>query len=245
MNKFLLLFLMGIVFTFAGCEKDSLCNCLKEEGDDITQTRTLLPFTKIEMNNNVDVVFSQDSIFNVKVTCGKNLMDGIVTEVSGGTLKISNINRCNWLRDFENKFTIEITMPTLELITNYGSGNINCAEIIKGNTFQVDSWNGTGVMDFKLEYNDVKFKLHTGPADITASGIVKDCYVYTAGNGYFKGAGLKSEYCYITTRSTGDCEVYATKELGATIEYEGDVYYYGNPPSIIPVISGDGTLIAR
>jgi len=245
MNKFSLLFLLGVVLTFVGCEKDSLCNCLKNEGGEISETRALPPFTKIEMNNNVDVIFSQDSIFNVKVTCGKNLMDGIVTEVSGSTLKIFNINKCNWLRDFENEFTIEITMPTLERITNNGSGNITCAEIIKGNTFQVDSWNGTGVMDFKLEYNDVKFKLHTGPADIIASGIVKDCYVYTAGNGFFRGAALQSEYCYVLTKSTGDCEVFASKELGANIEYEGDVYYYGNPPTIIPVISGEGTLIAR
>ncbi len=245
MNKSIFIFLIGVAFTFAGCEKDSLCNCLKSEGGEVTETRTLLPFTKIEMNNNVDVVLRQDSVFDVKVICGKNLIDGIVTEVSEGTLKIFNINRCNWLRDFENTYTIEITMPTMELITNNGSGNIICAEIIKGNTLQVDSWNGTGVLDFNLEYDDVKFKLHTGPADITAKGKVKDCYVYNAGNGFYIGAALQSEYCYVVSQGTGDCEVFATKELGATITYQGDIYYYGNPPSVIPVISGEGNLIAR
>lgn len=245
MNRLYLLLVLSLLVTLAGCEKDSFCNCLKEEGATTTETRFLPSFTAIEMNNNVDVVLSQDSIFSIKVVCGKNLIDGILTEVSGNTLKIQNINRCNWLRDFNNKFTVNITMPKLDLITNYGSGNISCAEIITGGTFQIDNWNGTGELEFKLAYDDVKFKLHTGPADIIAAGVVKDCYVYSAGNGYFKGAGLISEYCYVTTKGTGDCEVFASIELGATIEYLGNVYYSGNPPSIIPVITGDGSLIPR
>ncbi len=245
MTKFTAFIFLFTLLLFSGCKKDSMCNCLKNTGDEISENRYVPDFTSIEMNNNVDVVLIPDTFYSLKVICGKNLMDGIKTEVTDNTLRIKNINKCNWLRDFENKFTVEIPLPTIEQITNNGSGNLTCADTLKGYALQVDSWNGSGALSFLIDYQEVRFKLHTGPADIIALGKSYDGYVYNAGNGFFKGSELKTEYCYVISKGTGDTEVYAAKELGATIEYQGDIYYSGDPQSILQTISGTGKLIKR
>jgi hypothetical protein len=96
------------------------------------------------MNNNVDVVIVPDTFYSIKVTCGKNLVDGIITEVKNNRLEIRNINKCNWLRDFENRFTVEVTVRDLNQLTNNGSGNLSFTDTLVTPEFQVDNWNGTG-----------------------------------------------------------------------------------------------------
>jgi len=237
------LYLILIGLLFQGCDDDDFCNCFENKGSDITETRMLNDFNTLDMDNNVDIILTPDSTNYVEVTCGKNLMDGIRTEVSDGILKIKNVNRCNWLRDFKNKFTANIHFKSLQQINNYGSGNLTCADTLRPEYLMVDVKTGSGQLSFLLNGGEIYLKLHTGPGDIIASGKAGVLYLYSAGNGFLKTAGLESEFVYLTTKSTGDCEVFAKYELGVEILYNGDVYYKGAPPSIIPTITGSGKLI--
>jgi hypothetical protein len=236
--------LILISAVLSGCKKDSLCNCFESTGNNTTETRLLADFTAMEMDNNVDVVLVPGSVSQVKVTCGKNLVDGIRTEVKDSKLYISNKNKCNWLRDFKIKFTVEVFYDELTNITNRGSGNLSCNGQLKMPVFQVDSWNGSGILNFDLDCNEVFFKLHTGPADIFATGKTGTMYIYSAGNGYVKVAAVESENTYVTSKSTGDCEVNAINKLEAIIEYNGDVYYKGSPANLKTEITGKGKMIA-
>ena len=58
-----------------------------------------------------------------------------------------------------------------------------------------------------------------------------------------KTAGLESEFIYMTSYSTGDCEVFPVKELRVEIGYNGNVYYKGNPPVLNEKRTGSGQLI--
>ncbi|MBK8876731.1 MAG: hypothetical protein IPN13_23740 [Bacteroidetes bacterium] len=49
----------------------------------------------------------------------------------------------------------------------------------------------------------------------------------------------------MTTKSTGDCFVSVSKEVGVTIEYVGDVYYSGNPYQVDQQVTGSGKLIRQ
>ena len=242
-NKFLVLIFITLSVIIQGCGKDSFCNCFENTGSVGSETRLLNGFTKIEMENNVDIILKHGNQHQAIITCGKNLIDGIVTEVKDDVLYIRNKNKCNWIRDFKNKFTVEITYNQLEYIVTRGAGHVTCADTLKSPRFQVDSWNGTGVLDFIIDCNEVYFKLHTGPADIFASGKADIMYLYTAGNGFIKTAAVESDFTYVTTKSTGDCEVSAAKVLDVIIEYHGDIYYKGEPDIINTEITGSGKLI--
>ena len=231
------------LFVLSGCEKDSFCNCLQSTGSETSETRMLPDFTSVEMNQNVDVIVRKGPLNMATVTAGKKLLDGISTKVENGKLYISNQNKCNWLRDYKNKFTVEVQYRELYFLTTRGSGNFNCADTLTSSEFQVDSWNGSGTINLLLNCNEVRLKLHTGPADINAAGTADVLYLYTAGNGFLRTAALVSDYAYVTTKSTGDTEVHPVKELEAIIEYQGDVYYKGNPQVISTDITGSGQLI--
>ena len=231
-----------IAMILQGCEKDDFCNCTKGEGSKISETRMLPVFERIELNNNIDVVLTPDTVTYAVLTCGKNLADGIETEVLNGTLVIRNINRCNWLRDFENTFTLNVHYNKLSHIVYNGSGDITCADTVRTNNLLVESWNGTGKLSFLFSGGELYLKLHTGTADMAASGIADLLYIYTAGNGYIKAGSLVADHAWVNTRSTGDCEVYATEILDVNITYNGDVYYHGEPLVIRQQITGSGNL---
>lgn len=237
------LILLIVTLATTGCKKDSLCNCLESTGSEITEIRNIGSFSNIEMNNNVDVVLKKGNTNTVSVTSGKNLIDGIVTEVENNVLVIRNKNKCNWLRDFKNKFIVEITYEDINYITNNGSGNLSCADTIRTSFLQIDNWNGTGELNVKLDCDEVYFKLHTGPADIIASGKTNYLYIYSKGNGFVKAAEVITPRCDVTNGSTGDCEINSDQIINANIEYNGDVYYKGNPPVIEAIITGNGKLI--
>lgn len=238
-NIILILF---CIIIHQGCKKDSLCNCIENTGSDKTEIRQLEAFNAIELNNNVDVILTPDSSYFAEVTSGKNLMDGIETKVIGDRLVIRNKNRCNWLRDFENKFIVNIHYKSIRQITNNGSGNLSCADTLRENYLMVENWNGTGELNFKINGKETYLKIHTGPADIIASGKSELLYIYSAGNGYVRSANLVANYINVTNKSTGDCEIFPLYEMDVKIGYSGDVYYKGNPTVIKQDITGTGTL---
>ena len=240
--KLRLLFIIVLSVLLESCSKDDFCNCTKSEGSIITETRMLSGFENIEMNDDVDVILTPDSVTYAELTCGKNLADGIETEVVNGTLVISNKNRCNWLRDFDNKFTLNIHCPKLTHIVDNGSGNLTCADSIRSNYLLVESWNGTGNLSFIFSGEDIYLKLHTGTADMQATGIANLLYIYSAGNGFVDAGTLVARQAWVNTKSTGDCKVYAGELLDVIIDYNGSVYYHGSPPVIRQAISGSGNL---
>ncbi|HEX5003473.1 MAG TPA: head GIN domain-containing protein [Bacteroidia bacterium] len=242
MNKASVFLFFSIITLFYSCGKDSLCNCGKRTGPIVSETRNCASFSEIEMNNNIDLVVIPDTFCSVQVTCGANLLDGITTTVENGRLILHNKNKCNWLRDLENRFTVTATVKQLSYLVSNGTGDIHFSDTLRTTPFLFESINATG--DYHLLFNcdRVELKLHTGPADIYASGYAKDLYLYSVANGYAYAKELKTETCTVHTESTGDTYVNASTSLHAEIGYTGDVYYSGSA-STVRTGNGSGNLI--
>ena len=242
--------ILRIIFTIialmqVSCSKDDLCNCLKGSGTTVTEVRDITPFYKLEMWNNVDVIYTPDSVFSLKVTCGKNIIDGITTEVIDERLYIRNKNKCNWLRDFRSKFTVEISGYNLRQIVVWGSGNLLFTDTLTTDKIKIESWEGTGKLDILLNSNEVETVINTGPIDIYLSGKTINSYSYSGANGFIYAQNLQSDYNYSTNDGTGDFYFMVNRELHVTIEHTGNVYYYGNPYSIQSTITGTGKLYKK
>lgn len=218
-----------ILVAFSGCSEDDFCNCLKRTGPAATEARNVPAFSKIEMNNNIDVELVQDTVDKVFITCGENLLDGISTEVEGSTLILKNNNKCNWMRDLGNKFTARIHVRNLDYILNQGTGDIKCLDSLRYSPFLLECSNGTGEYKLLFSTTNVELKLHSGPADLFVEGLINNIYIYSAGNGYVHASSMKANYCTVSTSGTGDISVNAAVRLDATIDYIADVFYTGTP----------------
>ncbi len=226
-----------------GCKKDSMCNCTQSTGNSTTETRSAQPFTHIDLADNIDLVIHIDTFYQIKVTAGAHLLDGVKTEVKNNTLYLSNINRCNWLRSFKNSFTVDVWLPSLEEIyVNDASGNIDCADTLKQNLI-LNSGSSTGDYHLKLNCSTATLALHTGPADLYVTGHIGVTYAYSSGYGTIDMSETDSDDIYISNLGTNDLYIKANKRIDAQLSYLGNIYYRGNPSQVDEKYTNSGRLI--
>jgi hypothetical protein len=225
------------------CKKDHMLDCFKSAGKSVTETRDASSFVNINLQNNVDLVIVPNSTPYIKVTAGENLIDGIITELSGNTLYIRNENRCNWMRSFSNTYTVEVGMSNPDKIDYYGSGNIRCVDWIQSDEFTFDCWNGSGTIELLFKSNKVHVNNNIGRADFKLKGSCAVSYIYMNDVATINAENLSSGYTFITNRSTGDARINVNKELSAEIDYIGNIYYTGKPYLVNKTITNEGLLI--
>ncbi len=232
-----------VLIIFFSCKKDNQCDCLKSTGEVTTEVREIAPFSSIVLKHNINLFIKQDSVFSCIVEAGENLLPEIITKVEDGKLTISNENKCNWVRSFKKEINVYLTFRNLNLFEYRGSGNIYCADTLFLDSLRFDSWDGSGKANFLLHTKSSQFNLHTGPADLDVSGFSGVNYLYSAGNGKADLVNLNTGYTFLTSKSTNNTFVYATKELFVWIDYIGDVYYKGSPYLIDEKYTGSGKLL--
>jgi hypothetical protein len=231
------------MFIYAGCQKDHLFDCFKSSGKTISESRDAIAFSNINLRDNVDLLIYPDTTPYIKVTAGDNLLDGIITELNGSTLYIRNDNRCNWMRSLSNKFTVEVGMSDPVNIHYEGSGDITSLDTIRSPEFQLDCYNGSGTITLLFNCSKTHINNHVGRADYHLSGRSGVSYIYINDVATMDALELNTAFSYTRNRSTGDCTVNFSEELGAAIEYNGNIYYKGDPEKVSGEITGNGRLI--
>ena len=123
-----LFFLVSL--TAASCSKvDALFN----NGEPIAETREVEHrFNTISMYNNVNVKLVQDNHPHLELTCPKNLIDKVKTEIEGDTLYIRNENNFNWLRSYDYSIDMTVYYDSLREITYASIGDLRCTDSIRG-----------------------------------------------------------------------------------------------------------------
>ena len=226
-----------------GCKKDHLFDCFKSTGKSITESRPVGAFEEINLTDNVDLVFRPATEYSITVTAGDNLIDGIITELDGNTLYIRNENRCNWMRSFSNKYTVEVSMPVLNRIYYDGSGDITFADTLRNDNFLFDCFNGSGTINFLFNNPSIHLNNHIGRTDMHIKGYSGDTKIYVNDVGTFEGDDFLTPVAYVRNRSTGNCRIRVTGELSYEILHTGNIYYSGNPAIVYQSVTGSGKLI--
>lgn len=237
--------LIFIALIFTTCKKDHLLDCMTSTGKVITEHRKPGSFTKLNMMDNVDVIYHYDTICKITVTAGQNLMDGIITELAGNTLYIRNENKCNWMRSFKNTYTVDVYTPEIMNVQMFGSGDFTTVDTLHTSDFFLESWNASGSALVLLNCDQSHLINNIGRMDITASGKAGVSFIYINDTGVLNAQEFKSDYCYIRSSTTGKCSVSANIALGVEIRSVGNIYYFGSPQQIDRDITGSGKLIGQ
>jgi hypothetical protein len=228
-----------VLLLISGCKKENMCDCIKRTGDIITDTRYPGVFDKIVVEDNLVVYLAQDSICEVKVEAGDNIVPLIRTEVEGRTLRIRNDNRCNWTRSYKKPMNVYVKMPKVDYVTMEGTGKVIGQNILTY-PLEVETKNSG---DIELSVNTSKVISHMfGYGDITLRGTATQHYCSIGGDGFLHASELETEYTWLDAFTSGLTYIRVTGLLQVKIKKAGDVYCYGNPDTVEKTLIGSGQL---
>ena len=240
------LHIIGItLLLFASCAPEDRWDCIKSSGEEVTVSRTLRMFHKLDVSDRIDVVISPSNEYRVEIKGGKNIIPDVETSLKDGTLFLRDNNTCNWVRDLSKFVEITVFVPELETIRMDGAGTITATDTLRGNFLGVDMWGSGGVVELPVVVNRSHSKIHTGPGDITFKGSSIYNFAYSTGNGFLDLDEFSTEITEAINWGTGDFSLTVTDSLYVEIGHLGSVTYYGQPEKVVEWLNGEGQAIAR
>jgi hypothetical protein len=245
MKQFIIVFwivLVSLVIGLISCEKSG-SNCVTNSGEVIIESRQLADFDSIEVNGYVNLVLTQDTMNYVKVESGKNIIDGITTEVVDHFLVITNTNRCNWLRSYNVPVNVYISVRNLQKLYYESSGNVTTTNTITSESLTVLARDGCGFIEMNLNIQEGYFILQAGTVDFILHGHCSINSVYAGDYGLFNCKDLTTGYTVVTNLGSNDCYVRASQYLEASIYSIGSIYYLQTPDTLITHIKGEGKVL--
>src|SRR5437763_903143 len=90
------------------CNKDNPCDCIHGTGNVVQQERQLSTFHSVYVEDNVNLIFQEDTVQKIIVEAGKNLIDLVKTEMRGDELYLHNDNKCNFSRRYDIPINVYI-----------------------------------------------------------------------------------------------------------------------------------------
>lgn len=204
---------------FAGWTTYGSQPTIKGSGKLTTEERKVENFDRIETYLGAELKIKIGSPQKLTVMVDDNLHDAVRTEVHGSTLIIDSDK--SW--SSREGCKIEITVPKLEEIEEYGSGYI-----------EVSGLNG-GLFSFDLD----------GSGNFWADGSVDELDVSINGSGNVDTRDLQAKEVYVTINGSGNAEVTALESIDGRVNGSGDITYYGKPEDVSRHVSGSGRIRAR
>jgi hypothetical protein len=204
----------------------------------IDEARTLAPFSRIRIDDSLDVQARPGSSQSVVVHADDNLAPLVLTSVEGDTLVVK----------FKPGVSIRSAGP-VQILVQFtqlkgaelrGSGDL-AIDGLKGESLDL-GLSGSG--DVKLRGADVgKLSANlAGSGNVALQGRCTDFNISIAGSGDVRAGELQCKSANVSIAGSGDARVHASESLAVQIAGSGDVSYSGNPPKVSSRVAGSGEL---
>ena len=184
-----------------------------------TQTRSLAPFTGVELAGANNVMVEVGAPQSVIVHADSNLLGRVTTRVRSGRLVIGttpgNLNA-------KTPMFVAVRLPSLDRVRLQGAGNISVTAI--------DSPKLTVALP--------------GSGNIYVTGTTTKLEVTISGEGTAELSRLIARDARAALSGDGSIMLTATHSLTARVSGSGTVLYGGNPPHVTQSVTGSGTIAA-
>ncbi|MBN1158731.1 MAG: DUF2807 domain-containing protein [Bacteroidales bacterium] len=231
--------------------------CIDGNGYRITETRDLDSFEQIQINGDFEVEIDTGSTPLVQVRADENLIDIIVTHVSGNRLIIESRNgtclKPSW------PIEIVVTIPYVTQVNLNGSGYVYCygmdtedLKVILTGSGQIDmlevkatnmyvELEGSGTINTGIIVENIEAQIE-GSGEIRLSGTAVNSDLKITGSGRLKTDDMITEVCFAYISGSGIIDTHVLNALNVTIIGSGIVYYEGNP-EVESFVSGSGRVV--
>ncbi len=227
---------------FWGCNDPNAPDFLKSTGKTSKETRPIVrPFSKLIVEDNIDLVLRNDSLPFFELRGGNNLLPKIKTYVENGVVTISNQNTVNWVRSFKPR--LEVSVPGLWLNQLYikGFGTVSTQDTLQLKNLIISHY-GESDMTLKLKLDT----LHTdvnGQGNLYLVGNAK--YAYSTIQKFAKqdASQFETEEHDLRTYGVRNIFVNPGRRMVAIVEGTGNVYYSRNLEELLVFGSGSGRVL--
>jgi hypothetical protein len=192
-----------------------------------TENRNLKDFNAIKVSSGIDLYLRMGGTEEVKVVADGDIIDKIITEVNGGTLKIYMKQNNNWNWGFTKSRKVYVTVKELVKLDASSGSDVNSENTLSGETLDVKASSGS---DVNLDVHYKNFSLDTSSgSDARVSGKTKNFEASASSGSDLNARDLQSVICRVSVSSGSDATVNVSEELYAKASSGGDIRYYGNP----------------
>ena len=256
MKNVICIALVACAILLSSCEP----NCADGNGVIVTQTRDVSGFTGVESNSDFEVNIYPGEESGVQVEAAENLMDLIITRVSGSELIIET-RRGNCIRSSEH-IRVTVTVPDLRHMDLNGSGTLWC-DTLSTQNLEVDldgsgtiqcisllvptldiNMDGSGKIESDGIFTTVNAEID-GSGEVILYGESQTANLRIDGSGTISAGELFTGTCYATITGSGNIYTWVKDLLAVDISGSGNVYYYGDTPVVNTHITGSGQVIKK
>ncbi len=99
MKKIVLIVILSVLYL--GCDSEKAWDCFQDSGELVQEEFDVPLFKKIQVWERVQLIVQHGNRQSVRVQTGANLIEEVQVVVEDSTLKVSDRNSCNYVRDYD------------------------------------------------------------------------------------------------------------------------------------------------
>ena len=112
-----------LLITLSSCDSENAPDCFQLDGDPITRVIEMPLFTKVRIDNDINIEITQGDTQEIIIKTRDNLWSDLAFFIEDDTFVARNNNGCNLFR--ETKLTtVKLTTPNLDFIKNNSFGEV-------------------------------------------------------------------------------------------------------------------------
>ncbi|WP_298418550.1 head GIN domain-containing protein [uncultured Kordia sp.] len=230
------------------CDKEDANNCFQTSGNLITEEITMNTFSKIEVNEDINLVVKEGAIQEVIIETGANLINDVEAKVIGDTLFLFDNNDCNYVRDY-GITTIYVTSPNITEINSKTQFEVRSDGILTFPELKLVSENFTnesvasGNFNLQVQNQEVTVTFNNlSNLFISGSTTVFDIN-FPGGNSRVEAENLVADTVSIFSRGSNDIIINPQVKLSGNIYGTGDVIAVNKPTEVTLTSHYTGSLI--
>ncbi|MDX1767186.1 MAG: head GIN domain-containing protein [Arenibacter troitsensis] len=233
---------LGLLSLFViGCISAQRNEKISGNGNQVTLERSIKDYDQIAISGffHIELVDGKEGMLTL--VGEQNILDHIITEVTGNKLTIKVKNGYN-LNPSSRKKGVSITIPveSITALSLSGSGEIVGRKTLMANHFET-AMSGSGDIALALDVNSINASL-SGSGDMALSGKTTHLTVSISGSGNMNAYDLIAENVDATVSGSANVKVTANNAINAQVSGSGDIDYWGNPEKISTKVSGSGDI---
>jgi len=227
-----------LLITCISCERENGSHCLQGYGEP-SEIKIPLPyFNNIEFHDVFDVYLVHDTIDELTINTGSNLLDDIEIETEGSKIHVYNLARCRWLRDYA-RVALTVRFRNLNRVGIRSPCYLESLNTIRRPAFDIYSFAKVFEGNIKVDNDKLKFGVNFSCAgSCRLSGRTGELEIMNRGVHHVFADSLVSLKADITNNSSGDIHAGLMDTLEAHIWLNGDIYYRGDPEIVVHSLDG-------